>query len=121
MEETGIYDIEDEASMNIVYEAISSESVEFHILEKDKLSVKVIYDCGEDKLEGNLNMEQVACAQHMEMYSMMIGLLDISLPPPTIISTEVQEEERKEEKEEENKDNFYYNYYQIQMVSIYDV
>jgi hypothetical protein len=64
-------------------------------------------------------MEQVACAQHMEMYSMMIGLLDISLPPPTIISTEVQEEERKEEKE--NQDNFYYNYYQIQMVSIYDV
>jgi hypothetical protein len=62
-------------------------------------------------------MEQVACAQYVEMYSMMIGLLDISLPPPTIISTEVQEEEIKEE----NQDNFYYNYYQIQMVSIYDV
>jgi|LauGreDrversion4_1035100.scaffolds.fasta_scaffold57937_2 hypothetical protein len=122
MEETGIYDIEDEIMMNIFYNGINrSEDVVFHVMEKEQVSVKVKYDCGEEIVEGNLNMEPVTSAQHPEMYAMMIGLMDICQmnlhpPPPTIISTEAKTEEL-----EDKKDNFYYDYYRIQMVSIYDI
>jgi hypothetical protein len=118
MEETGICDIDDEVSMSIVYKAISSDGVVFHVMEKEEVSAKVIYDCGEDELEGSLNMESVARAQHPEMYAMMVGMLDIcqpnptpTPPTPTILPTEVKEKE---------EDNFYYQYYQqCQVVSVY--
>lgn len=118
MEETGICDIDDEVSMSFVYKAISSDGVVFHVMEKEQVSAKVIYDCGEDELEGNLNMESVARAQHPEMYAMMVGMLDIcqpnptpTPPTPTNLPTEVKEKE---------EDNFYYQYYQqCQVVSVY--
>jgi hypothetical protein len=114
MEETGIYDIEDEIMMSIFYKGIhSSEDVVFHVMEKQQVSVKVKYDCGEEILEGILNMEPVASAQHPEMYAMMVGLLDICQINLTIISTEVKKEEL-----EDKKDTFYYDYYQSQMVRI---
>ena len=119
MEETGIYDIADEVMMSIFYKCINScEDIVFHVMEKEQVSVKVKYDCGEEILEGNLNMEPVTTAQHPEMYAMMVGLLDIcqmnlNPPPPTIISTEAKKEEL-----EDKKDNFYYDYYQSRMVSI---
>jgi hypothetical protein len=126
MEETGIClaylygnrDIDDEVSMSIVYKAISSDGVVFHVMEKEQVSVKVKYDCGEEILEGILNMESVARAQHPEMYAMMVGMLDIcqpnptpTPPTPTNLPTEVKEKE---------EDNFYYQYYQqCQVVSVY--
>jgi len=114
MEETGIYDTEDEVMMSIFYKGIhSSEDIVFYVMEKQQVSVKVKYDCGEEILEGILNMEPVASAQHPEMYAMMVGLLDICQMNLTIISTEVQKEEL-----EDKKDTFYYDYYQSQMVSI---
>ena len=108
MEETGIYDIEDEIMMSIFYKGIhSNEDIVFHVMENEQVSVKVKYDCGEEILEGILNMEPVASAQHPDMYAMMVGLLNIHCTIPPTVSTEVKKE-----------DTFYYDYYQSQMVSI---